>query len=303
MWIPIGTAEHFRGLDESLEIVETPTQPETDARLGEVEVLVPPLPTGEMGLRLKALLAEMRALRFIQLQSAGVNRYLDALPDGVTICSARGAQDGIVSEWVLSAILAGLKQFPLYRDEQAAHRWTPRPGESLDGSTVLIYGYGGIGRAVEARLTAFGPQVVRVARHAREGVVTPDALPRLLPLADVIVVLLPLTEETRGVIDASFLAQLRNGALLVNAARGPLVDFDALAETLGRGQLRAVFDVADPEPLPESHRLWREPAFFLTPHIAGHGSQGHLRIYEIVRAQLGRWAAGEPLSNIAADGY
>jgi phosphoglycerate dehydrogenase-like enzyme len=136
-----------------------------------------------------------------------------------------------------------------------------------------------------------------VARRAREGVRGVDELDELLPLADAVVVLLPLTEQTRGFVDARFLARLRDGALLVNAGRGAVVDTDALVSALARGRLRAVLDVTDPEPLPAGHPLW-DLALAITPHKAGDSIAADARAVALAARQLRRFAAGEPLQNI-----
>ena len=165
-------------------------------------------------------------------------------------------------------MLAALREFPLFAREQAAGRWNYHFTDCLAGKTVLIVGYGSIGAAVERRLAGFEVQVVRVARTARPGVATVSDLPGLLPGADVVVLLAPVTPETIGMADAAFLARMKDGALLVNAARGSLLRTDALVAELRQGRLRAALDVTDPEPLPAGHPLWTMPGVFITPHEA-----------------------------------
>lgn len=253
--------------------------------------------------RLIDRLGRMSALRVIQTISAGVDWLLPAVPGGVTLCDARGARDGAVAEWVLASILASTRALPELRDRQREHRWAWRRSEELAGRTVLILGYGAIGAAVERRLEPFGVDVVRVARHAREGVHPVGELGSLLALADVVVVLLPLTPETRGMLDAELLARLRTGALLVNAARGPVVDAEALLARLRAGELRAALDVTDPEPLPADHPLWDAPGVLVTPHNAGDTLAADRRAFALVGEQLRRYARGEPLLNVVEGGY
>ena len=216
------------------------------------------------------LLARMSALRVIQTISAGVDWVVPALPEGVTLCDARGSRDVAVAEWVLATILASQRMLPELRDRQREHEWSWRRSDELAGSTVLILGYGAIGAAVEARLKPFEVSLIRVARHHRVGVHAVDELGSLLPRADIVVVLLPLTRATSGLLGAGMLARLRPGALLVNAARGAIVDTDALLELLNHGRIRAALDVTDPEPLPVDHPLWDAPGVLITPHYAGH---------------------------------
>ena len=164
-------------------------------------------------------------------------------------------------------------------------------------------GYGSIGKAVEERLRAFGVEVLPVARHARPGVYTPQDLPHLLPQADAVVVLLPLTPETRGLVDREFLSWMKPGALLVNAGRGPVVDTEALLEALREGKVRAALDVTDPEPLPSDHPLWQAPGVLITPHVAGLSQGFHRRAARFLAEQVGRYLRGEPLRNVVLEGY
>ena len=204
----------------------------------------------------------------------------------------------------MAAILASLKDLATARDRQRDEEWHhDQLVGKLGGSTVLLLGYGSIGRAVEDRLEPFGARILRVARRPRAGVATMEALPQLLPQADVVVVLLALTPETQGTIDAGFLGRMRRGALLVNAARGRLVDTGALLRALEDGRVRAVLDVTDPEPLPAGHPLWRAPGVLITPHIAGNTTDWLKTTYILVRAQLERWVQGEPLINVVEAGY
>ena len=166
---------------------------------------------------------------------------------------------------------------------------------------MLILGYGSIGRAVEARLMPFGIKVLRVARHPREGVHAVTELAALLPDCDVVVILLPLTAETRGLVDNRFLSAMKPGALLLNPARGAIVDTEALITAVRAGRLRAALDVTDPEPLPEGHPLWSAPGVLITPHVAGAPIRWRARAYRFVGDQLRRYASGEPLRNVRAD--
>jgi phosphoglycerate dehydrogenase-like enzyme len=130
-----------------------------------------------------------------------------------------------------------------------------------------------------------------------------EELPRLLPDADVVVLIVPLTEQTRGLVDAGFLAAMRDGALLVNAARGPVADTAALTAALAGGRISAALDVTDPEPLPGDHPLWRMPNVLITPHVGGSVRGLLPRAYRLVGEQLRRYAAGRPLANHVVDGY
>jgi phosphoglycerate dehydrogenase-like enzyme len=208
-----------------------------------------------------------------------------------------------VSEWVLATILASRKLLPELRDCQREHDWHWRESSELAGSTVMILGYGAIGAAVEARLAPFDVRLIRVARRARAGVHAVDELGDLLPHAEILVVLLPLTQATIGLLGADSLRRLRPGALLVNAARGQIVDTEALVELLAAGRLRAALDVTDPEPLPPGHPLWDAPGVLLTPHMAGDTSAADRRAFALAGEQVRRYARDEPLVNVVEHGY
>ena len=179
-------------------------------------------------------------------------------------------------------------------------------GDDLAGKTVLIVGYGSIGVAIEARLAPFGVNIVRVARSPRKEpqVFAVGELRKLLPEADVVVAIVPLTAETRGLIGAAELALMKPGALLVNAARGPVVVTDALVEALQQNRLRAVLDVTDPEPLPAGHPLWSAPNCMITPHVGGSTPEFIHRAFRFGAEQVRRFIAGEELENVVTDaGY
>ncbi|WP_448640656.1 2-hydroxyacid dehydrogenase [Geodermatophilus sp. URMC 63] len=244
--------------------------------------------------------AALPALRLVQLTSAGAERFVGRLPEGVVLCNARGAHTPSTAEWVVAATLAVQRGLPDLVREQDAGRWTPRTYSSLVGARVVVVGAGDIGRRVGAMMAGFDVDLALVGRTARDGVHGTDELPRLLPEADVVVVVVPVTEETTGLVDAAFLASMRDGALLVNAARGVVVDTDALLAELTAGRLRAALDVTDPEPLPEGHPLWSAPGLLLTPHVAGSVPDTDARAQAAVLDQLRRVLAGEPLVNVVA---
>jgi phosphoglycerate dehydrogenase-like enzyme len=242
----------------------------------------------------------MRRLKVLQTDSAGVEWVVDHIPPGVTLCNARGVHDVATSEWVVAVILALTKRLPAALEHQRAARWGSfEPGE-LAGKTVLIVGYGSIGRAVASRLEPFGARVLRVAKTSRTGVHSVSDLPQLLPDADVVVLLTPLTEETRGLAGERFLGLMRAGALLVNAGRGELVDTAALVRALEAGHIRAALDVTEPEPLPADHPLWSARGVLITPHVAGAGPSSAARAAGLIREQLLRYVEGQPLLNVVA---
>ncbi len=241
-------------------------------------------------------------LRLVQLLSAGAERFVGRLPEGVLLCNARGAHTPSTAEWAVTATLAAQRGIPFFVREQDAGRWSFATHSSLVGARVLVLGAGDIGRTIGRMLAGFDVELTSVARTPREGVHGTDELPRLLPVADVVVVVVPLTPATTRMVDAAFLAAMPDGALLVNAARGAVVDTDALLAELTSGRLRAALDVTDPEPLPPGHPLWSAPGLLLTPHVAGEVPATDARAAAALTAQLTRVLTGEPLVNVV-DAY
>jgi phosphoglycerate dehydrogenase-like enzyme len=286
---PDTTVEVFTG-----DAAGLPSNPAT------VDFWSPPfLSTGDTS----GLLEKMPRLRAVQLLSAGADAWVRLVPDGVTLCDARGVHDSGTSEWAVAAILAYLRDFPRFVRAQQRREWAYGPTDELAGKRVLIVGAGSIGAAIARRLEPFEVSLTLVARNAREGVHGVDELPRLLPLADVVVLVVPLTPATTGLVDAAFLAAMPDGSLLINAARGPVVDTDALTAELATGRIGAAVDVTHPEPLPSDHRLWDMPNLLLTPHVAGSVHGFRRRAYRLIGEQVRRFAAGQPLENVVTDGY
>ncbi|PRY31296.1 phosphoglycerate dehydrogenase-like enzyme [Pseudosporangium ferrugineum] len=271
----------------------------------EVDFWVPPFLST---VRATDQLPKFTKVRVVQLLSAGADAWVGHVPPGVQLCDARGVHDKPVAEWVLGAAIGALRQFPAFARAQQREDWAAKqftPTAELTGKRVLIVGAGSIGRAIEEHLAPFGVTVTRVARTARpaEGVHGVEELPELLPYAEVVVLVVPLTDATRGMVDAAFLAAMPDGALLVNAARGPVVDTGALVAELASGRISAALDVTDPEPLPAGHPLWQLPNAFITPHTAGSVVGLLPRAYGLAGDQLRRFAAGEPLINQVSEGY
>lgn len=304
-----------------VELVRIPEQPQGDF---EVDFWVAAMPPRI----LRRQWPHLKGVQVIQVPWAGVDLLLNLFPPGVTLCDARGVHDIPTAEWTLAAILAMEKFLPFFMELQRQGMWAvgqqaqqidalspakvppptkikdpPAPIHDVADSTVLIVGYGSIGQAVEARLTPFGAKFLRVARRAREGVFAVSQLDDLLGQADTVVLTTPLTSETRHLIDAKRLARMKPGALLVNAARGPLVDTEALLRALQDNRIRAAVDVTDPEPLPPKHPLWTAPNLLITPHIAGDSAKFMKRAFKLASEQVQRFARGELLLNVVTGEY
>ncbi|MEH0547014.1 2-hydroxyacid dehydrogenase [Streptomyces sp. B21-105] len=265
--------------------------------------VVPYMKAPEVGQR---PLPAMSSLEVVQTLSAGIDHVepaLGSLPTGVRLCNARGVHEASTAELTLTLVLASLRGIPDFVRAQDRGEWLGGFRPALADKNVLIVGYGSIGSAIEDRLAPF--EVARVARVARSwrttarGPVHPLAeLPALLPEADVVILCTPLNETTQGLADAGFLARMKDGALLVNVARGGVVDTEALLAELESGRLTAALDVTDPEPLPAGHPLWSAPGVLVSPHVGGPTSAFRPRAERLLTDQLRRFVNREPLRNV-----
>ncbi|HEU0165325.1 MAG TPA: 2-hydroxyacid dehydrogenase [Thermomicrobiales bacterium] len=264
----------------------------------DVEILVtggsvhPPMIAGFPG--------SLPNLRMIQTLSAGVNNWLGHVPDGVILCNARGAHGGATSEWAATALLTIFRDFPRYILAQPRHEWARIRSEGLHDKRVLIVGAGDLANQLKRKLVAFDAIVTLVGRTAREGVHSFDDLPGLLPRQDAVVLMVPQTTTTTHLVDAAFLARMEDHAVLINAARGPIVDTNALLAELTSGRLRAGLDVTNPEPLPADHPLWDLPNVLITPHVGGATDGGDTRSWTVAREQVTQFLAGQRPSNAFA---
>lgn len=270
-----------------------------DAVLAEVDFYVRAY---YAGYREGELIARMPNVRVVQTLTAGVDDVRPFMPEGVTLCNAAGVHDASTAELAVGLMIAMQRGLHEYRDRQHEGDWKHEFRPALADSQVLIIGAGNIANAIARRLAPFEVALVRVGRSARVddlGVVyAMHELDELLPQADIVSLIVPLTPETEGMVDAAFLARMKDGALLVNTARGKVVDTQALLEALQSGRIRAALDVTDPEPLPAGHPLWSAPNCLITPHIGGDTAAFLPRAKALVAAQVQRWLAEEPLHNV-----
>jgi phosphoglycerate dehydrogenase-like enzyme len=310
----IFAAELFNGFPEGVELIPLPDSFDHEI---DIDVWIPdPYST-----RAVKIWPHLRGVRLVLSTMAGTEWIPALVGPHVTICNARGAHNISTAEWTVASILAMLKYFPFYLDVQRDGLWKrrfeagalyasltgdarplypPVMLEELTGKNVLLVGYGAIGKEIERMMEPFRVNLIRVARGARTEplVHAIGDLDSLLPQAEVVILILPSTEETYRLIGAGQLALMPQGTLLVNAARGPVVDTDALVDALNAGRIRAAIDVTDPEPLPEGHPLWSCPNLLITPHIGGSSPQFAPRALRVAADELRRYIHGEPLQNV-----
>ncbi len=306
--------EFFRDFPAGIELIPVSDKLDHDV---EIDVWIPdPYPTRAM-----RAWPRLHGVKLIISMLAGTEWIPPLAGPNVTICNAQGAHNVATAEWVVAAILATLKYFPLYLDVQRSGVWKRRFDapphyaaitgdatpfhppvmlEELAGKRVLLVGYGEIGKEIEHMLAPFRVELTRVARSARlkPKVHAAAGLDELIPSAEIIILIVPATGETRGLIGAAQFALMRQGTLLVNAARGPVVNTDALVEALKAGKIRAAVDVTDPEPLPEDHPLWNCPNLLITPHVAASSPQFAPNALRTAADELRRYLNGEPLRNV-----
>jgi phosphoglycerate dehydrogenase-like enzyme len=305
----------LKDFTREVELVRIPAEPHTEV---EFEFWIPFLSPQIV----QSQWSHLKGVRVVQAPWAGVDSLRHIFPPGVTLCDARGVHDIPTAELAVTLILAMQKNLPFYVGLQTKGEWAggqqknqidapskpkikspPVPMNEVADATVLIVGYGSIGKAIEARLTPFGAKFLRLARKPREGVEPVSKLDDLLGLADIVVLMTPLTSETQHLMDAKRLNLMKPGALLVNVARGPIVDTEALVKALHQGKIRAALDVTDPEPLPDGHPLWSAPNLLITPHVAGDSAKFMKRLFTFASQQAERYGRGEPLENVVAGEY
>lgn len=314
------TSDLLALLPEGIELVPIPSHPEEAI---EIDLWIPP-PAPAIGQR---IWPHLRGVRIILSLMAGTDWLIALAPTGVTICNAQDAHNIPTAEWTVTAILAMLKYLPWYHELQRAADWRgrvqipevyarihddpaptfpPVQQEELHGKRVLLVGYGSIGKSIEKLILPFGVEMTRVARTARTEPVAVhpvSELDALLPQAEILILILPHTAASHQLIAAHQLALLPQGALVVNAARGPIVHTDALVDALNAGRIRAAVDVTDPEPLPPEHPLWRCPNLLLTPHVAGITPRSSPRAVGLAAEQIRRLLRNEPLLHVVHTGH
>jgi phosphoglycerate dehydrogenase-like enzyme len=263
-----------------------------------IDIAVPPY----MGARDFLVKLEGLHVRLVQGLSAGYDGVAEVLPKNMVFANAASVHETSTSEMTLALILASQRGIPDFVRAAEKGHWAPAWHESLADRTVLLVGHGGVGKAIESKLRAFEATVVRVARTRRSddaGVIHAfTELPSLLAHADIVVIVVPLTHETTHLVDDAFLSTMRDGALLVNVARGLVADTSALLAHARTGRIRLALDVTDPEPLPEGHPLFALDNVLISPHVGGATSAALPRMGRLLQTQIARMQNGEEPLNV-----
>lgn len=267
------------------------------ADLESIEFYVPRYMGGPQAI---AMVPQMKSLKVIQSPNAGVDDVLKIRPEGVTLCNAAGVHDASTAELAVALAIASRRGFARFALQQQAQHWQHERMPSLSDSKIAVIGFGNIGKTIMKMLSGFEVTVTPFSKSGRDGSLTFDQFDRLLPTFDVIILIVPLTDQTRHLMNAKRLAAMKDGAALINVARGGVVDTDALIRELNSGRITAGLDVTDPEPLPDGHPLWSARNVIITPHVGGDSEAFTPRGRKLVEEQLARFAAGEPLLHIVA---
>lgn len=292
-------ADDLADLTGSVEIVVW--KMDAPAPRAHIDIVVPPyMNAGKIYPRLEGV-----DIALVQGQSIGYEGIADVLPDGLRFANASSVHETSTAELAVALTLAAQRHLPDFVRAQDEGRWSPVFADSLADRRVLLLGYGGVGKAIAARLAPFEVSLRVVASSSRveDGIPVHAVaeLPELLGAIDIVIASLPGGDDTRHLVDDAFLTALPDGALVVNVGRGPLIDTDALVRHAEAGRIRAALDVTDPEPLPEGHPLWHAPGVLIAPHVGGASSAMRPRIAKLVRTQVERMLAGQEPLNVVVD--
>ncbi|MCX6429751.1 MAG: 2-hydroxyacid dehydrogenase [Actinobacteria bacterium] len=267
--------------------------------LSVIDFYVPSYMTGKGGLD---FVLKMPNLKYLQMPNAGYDDAMAYVRPGITLCNATGVHDDSTAELAVGLALAARRGFAEFAKDQSDAKWNHRRFPSFSDSKIGLIGYGSIGQTIAKNLSGFSVEVFPFSKSGRDGSLKIDELDDYLPSLDIVILILPLTPESKHMFDSRRLALMKDGALIVNVARGPIIDTDALVSELNSGRLSAALDVTDPEPLPNDHPLWKAKNVLIVPHVGGDSTAFEPRARQLVVSQLNRLVAGEPLINVIVDG-
>jgi phosphoglycerate dehydrogenase-like enzyme len=275
------------------------TNPAETSDLSEVTFYVPTYLGGRPALELTK---KMPNLKVLQVPNAGYDDAMEFLRPGITLCNGRGIHDDSTAELAVGLTIASLRGFATFVRDQDKGEWVNKNYDSINDRKIGIVGFGSIGTTIARMLSGFSVEIVAFTQSGRDNTIAITDLDKHLPSLDVVILILPLTKESKHLFDARRLALMKDGALLVNVARGPIVDTDALVKELNSGRITAGLDVTDPEPLPKGHPLWSAKGVLISPHVGGNSSAFEKRARRLIESQLNLLAQGKPLNNIIVAG-
>ena len=274
----------------------------TPAEIGDLSEVTFYVPTYMGGRPALELTKKMPNLKVLQVPNAGYDDAIEFLRPGITLCNGRGIHDDSTAELAVALAIASLRGFVTFIRDQDKGEWVNKTYNSINDRKVGIIGYGSIGSTIARMLSGFSVEIVAFTQSGRDNTIAISDLDKHLPTLDVVILILPLTKESKHLFDARRLSLMKDGALLVNVARGPIVDTDALIKELNSGRITAALDVTDPEPLPKGHPLWSAKGVLISPHVGGNSSAFDRRARRLIESQLNLLAENKPLNNIIVAG-
>ena len=275
------------------------TTPVESADLSEITFYVPTYMGGRPALELTK---KMPNLKILQMPNAGFDDALEFVRDGITLCNGRSIHDDSTAELAVGLTIASLRGFPDFVRNQDKSSWVHVKNKSINDRRIGIIGFGSIGSTIAKMLSGFSVEILPFTQSGRDNTTAISDLDKHLPTLDVVILILPLTAESKHLFNAKRLSLMKDGALLVNVARGPIVDTDALVKELNSGRITAAVDVTDPEPLPSDHPLWQAKGVLISPHVGGNTTAFEKRARKLIESQLNLLAEGKPLNNVIVAG-
>lgn len=291
-WDDLNVPSKFKRLSPATTAAET-------GDLSEITFYVPTYMGGRPALELTK---KMPNLKVLQVPNAGYDDALEFLRPGITLCNGRGIHDDSTAELAVGLTIASLRGFATFVRDQDRGEWVNKNYDSINDRKIGIVGFGSIGSTIARMLSGFSVEIAAFTQSGRDNTIAITDLDKHLPSLDVVILILPLTNESKHLFDARRLALMKDGALLVNVARGPIVDTDALVKELNSGRITAGLDVTDPEPLPKGHPLWSAKGVLISPHVGGNSSAFEKRARRLIESQLNLLAQGKPLNNVIVAG-
>ena len=275
------------------------TTPIENADLSEITFYVPTYMGGRPALELTK---KMPNLKILQMPNAGYDDAMEYVRDGMTLCNGKSIHDDSTAELAVGLTIASLRGFPDFIRNQDKSDWVHVKNKSINDRKIGIIGFGSIGTTIAKMLSGFAVEIIPFTQSGRDNTIAITDLNKHLPTLDVVILILPLTKESKHLFDAKRLSLMKDGALLVNVARGPIVETEALVKELNSGRITAALDVTDPEPLPKDHPLWRAKGVLISPHVGGNTTAFESRARRLIESQLNLLAEGKPLNNVIVSG-
>ncbi len=291
-WDDLNVPAKFKRLSPINTPIET-------SDLSEITFYVPTYMGGRAALELTK---KMKNLKVLQMPNAGYDDAIEYVREGITLCNGKSIHDDSTAELAVGLTIASLRGFPDFVRNQDKSAWVHVKNQSINDKKIGIIGFGSIGSTIAKMLSGFSVEIIPFTQSGRDNTNAISNLDKHLPTLDVVILILPLTAESKHLFNAKRLSLMKDGSLLVNVARGPIVDTDALVKELNSGRITAALDVTDPEPLPSDHPLWKAKGVLISPHVGGNTSAFEKRARKLIESQLQLLADGKSLNNVIVAG-